>query len=207
MLFILFAYPHSLSIEKLFKCETFMNYSNGKLCAASLQNRFSPLNQSVTLFPRFRIPPPDETHFSFRPGGGTKLIFLFRTPGQNPFQFFPPPHSPSIHLPRKIAVAKKQKLGFDEHEEANAMDTEAIEEEQLPPVNVRTGCICQNQGRPVNGMILINPCCRMHYAEKGIPQVDPEEEITKEELAEWALDERKQSKKRITHPKMAVARS
>ena len=68
MLFILFAYPHSLSIEKLFKCETFMNYFNGKLCASSLQNRFSPLNQSVTLFPGSEYHPR------------TKLIPVFSTP-------------------------------------------------------------------------------------------------------------------------------
>ena len=98
-------------------------------------------------------------------------------------------------------------MGCDGHEEANTMETETLEETLVIPANVRTGCICQNQGRPINGMILINPCCRVHYAEKGIPQVDPEEKITKEELAEWALDERRQSKRRITHPKMAVARS
>jgi hypothetical protein len=86
------------------------------------------------------------------------------------------------------------------------MGPEILEEEQLPP-NVRTGCICPNGGRPIRGLIYIEPACRVHYAEKNIPYAEDDAEITKAELAEWAQIEKGQRRKRVTYPKMKVATS
>jgi len=85
------------------------------------------------------------------------------------------------------------------------MDTETLEEEQVAPVNVRTGCICPHQGLAVDGLISIDPACRVHYAEKNIPYADNDAEITKEELAEWARFDCERRRKRVTYPKMKVA--
>ena len=77
--------------------------------------------------------------------------------------------------------------------------------ETVAPPNVRTGCICFNQGRPdANGWQLIDPCCRVHYAERMIftLPMDTETEIEEEELAEW----RHREHKRVSYPKMTVAR-
>ena len=85
------------------------------------------------------------------------------------------------------------------------MEPEIPEAEQRPPVNVKTGCICPNQGKPIDGMIYVDPACRIHYAEKNIPYASDDEEITKEELAEWARIDSRQRRKRVTYPKMKVA--
>jgi hypothetical protein len=75
------------------------------------------------------------------------------------------------------------------------------------PVNVRTGCICSNHGRPVGGIIYVNPCCRVHYAEVRIPFPTLEQEASEEEKAEWRrLEKRPPAKKRVAYPKMTVAR-
>lgn len=87
------------------------------------------------------------------------------------------------------------------------MDPETLEETQLPPVNVKTGCICPNQGQPIRGLIYIEPACRVHYAEKNIPYAADDEEITKEELAEWSRFDCQHRRKRVTYPKMKVATS
>ena len=59
------------------------------------------------------------------------------------------------------------------------MDPETLEETQLPPLNVKTGCICPNQGQPIRGLIYIEPACRVHYAEKNIPYAADDEESQK----------------------------
>jgi hypothetical protein len=68
------------------------------------------------------------------------------------------------------------------------------------PVNARLGCICPNGGRPINGQIFVNPSCRVHYAEQHIlfPTI---EEISKEEINSWH-----KKKKRVSYPKLMVAR-
>jgi hypothetical protein len=86
------------------------------------------------------------------------------------------------------------------------MESETLEEEQSIP-NVRTGCICSNGGWPVDGWIYIEPACRVHYAESGIPQAEHEARITKVQLAEWAELGFKRRKRHVTTPKMPVARS
>jgi hypothetical protein len=60
-----------------------------------------------------------------------------------------------------------------------------MDEQQSIP-NVRTGCICPNRGRPIRGLIYIDPACRVHYSEKNIPYAEGDAEITKEELRVWA---------------------
>ena len=53
---------------------------------------------------------------------------------------------------------------------------------------MRKGCICANRGEPdSSGIRFIDPCCRVHYAERAIlvTAPDPETEITDAEIAEW----------------------
>lgn len=66
------------------------------------------------------------------------------------------------------------------------------------PVNVKTGCTCPNQGRPIDGYCYIDPCCRIHYAERGIPIPRPE---SKKES--WA---KREKPSRLCYPKMKVAK-
>lgn len=83
--------------------------------------------------------------------------------------------------------------------------TMADELAELLPKNVKFGCICINQGKPdVNGLRIIDPCCRIHYAERTILQGIPESEmkITQAEIADWQRRERK----RVSYPKMTVAK-
>jgi hypothetical protein len=80
------------------------------------------------------------------------------------------------------------------------------EEIQSVPVNVRTGCTCRNHGLPVNGERFIDPCCKIHYAELDVSALIamPEEEITEAELKGW--QRREPAKRRISYPKMTVAK-
>lgn len=62
------------------------------------------------------------------------------------------------------------------------------------PVNTKNGCICRNQGRPVDGQVFISPACKVHYAETRIPRGQP-------------LVQRQTSKTgRVHYPKMTVAK-
>lgn len=92
-------------------------------------------------------------------------------------------------------------------EEAHTMPRKKREKAQSIPVNVRWSCICPNGGKPIGGMIFIDPCCRVHYAEASVPQVEPEHKITKEELAEWTKLRFDRRKKRVSYPKMTVAKA
>ncbi len=70
--------------------------------------------------------------------------------------------------------------------------------------DVRKNCICPNGGQPdANGFQVINPCCRVHYAERTayIATPDYEPEIGESEIAEW----QRREKKRVNYPKMRVA--
>ncbi len=76
---------------------------------------------------------------------------------------------------------------------------------RVVPLDVRRDCICPNGGRPdANGIRIVSPSCRVHYAEHTIRVAtpDPETEITQAEIAEWQGRE----KKRVSYPKMTVAR-
>jgi hypothetical protein len=89
--------------------------------------------------------------------------------------------------------------------EKAAVDT--IEGEARPvPVNVRTGCICPNAGRPIDGMIFVDPCCKVHYAELEISALIAmvKSEVTEEELKDWRRHE--STKRRVSYPKMTVAK-
>lgn len=68
----------------------------------------------------------------------------------------------------------------------------------------RASCICRNQGRPINGFIFISPACPIHYALR-VRVVDPTA-VTEEEIAAWRSPERRPAPKRISYPKMNVAR-
>jgi hypothetical protein len=83
------------------------------------------------------------------------------------------------------------------------METKNIHE--AAPVNVKTGCICPNQHRPIDGVIRTAPSCRIHYAEANIPTRAEEPPIAEEEIGDWRKPE-KQEKKRVSYPKMTVAR-
>lgn len=63
-------------------------------------------------------------------------------------------------------------------------------------------CICTNKGEPVDGFIFRSPSCPVHCVRQfaPIPQIQP----TAQELEEWMSP---QAKKRVTYPKMTVARS
>ena len=67
-----------------------------------------------------------------------------------------------------------------------------------PPVNVKTGCTCPNKGQPIDGLCYIDPCCKVHYAERGIPV--PRTEGKKES---WAAREKRLP---VRYPKMKVAK-
>ena len=72
--------------------------------------------------------------------------------------------------------------------------------------DVRKNCICPNGGKPdTDGMQIINPCCRIHYAERTIfvRTPDPEPEVTEAEITAW----HRREKKRVCYPKMTVAHS
>ena len=76
-------------------------------------------------------------------------------------------------------------------------------------LDVRKGCICANRGEPdSSGIRFIDPCCRVHYAERAIlvTAPDPETEITDAEIAEWRRREQQQPRKRVCYPKMTVAK-
>ena len=82
-----------------------------------------------------------------------------------------------------------------------------IEFVEARPVDVRTGCICSNHGQPIEGVIYVNPCCRVHYAETRIPLASVEQGLSNQEKADWHLPEtRVPAKKRVAYPKMTVAR-
>jgi hypothetical protein len=97
---------------------------------------------------------------------------------------------------RKKSTKKKVKAV------ASAADKEIV----LVPTNVKTGCICPNHGRPVDGMIFTDPCCKVHYSELAISAVIalPKAEVTEAELEEWR--NRESTRKRVSYPKMTVAR-
>lgn len=76
---------------------------------------------------------------------------------------------------------------------------------ETPLKNVKLGCICPNEGRAgIDGVRVINPCCKIHYAERTVCVATPdrETEITRAEIAEW----KRREKKRVAYPKMTVAR-
>jgi hypothetical protein len=102
----------------------------------------------------------------------------------------------SLPSPRKKPAKKKAKAVVLEPEE-----------EVIPvPVSVRTGCICPNQGRAVNGNIYIDPCCKVHYAELEISAIlaIPKTEVTEAELEEWRSHY--PNKKRVSYPRMTVSK-
>ena len=85
------------------------------------------------------------------------------------------------------------------------MSTTASEVVEFLPKNVKRGCICQNRGAPdANGVRIIDPCCRVHYAERLVQTYtpEPEPEITAAEIASW----QRREKKRVSYPKMTVAK-
>ncbi len=84
----------------------------------------------------------------------------------------------------------------------------ALDSETIHPVarNVRTGCICPGGGQPDSaGVRFIDPCCRVHYAERAIRThaPDPGDRTARSGKADWRLKERK----RICYPKLAVAKT
>ena len=68
-------------------------------------------------------------------------------------------------------------------------------------VNVKTGCICRYGGKSVGGLIYIDPCCRVHFAETRLPKCPPVPPITKAELDAW------KPKKRVSYPKLSIAKA
>jgi hypothetical protein len=74
-------------------------------------------------------------------------------------------------------------------------------------VNVRSDCICRNHGQPIGNLVFIDPCCRVHYAELEISAIIaiPKTEVTEAELEEWR-SRREPAKKRVSYPKMMVAK-
>lgn len=85
------------------------------------------------------------------------------------------------------------------------MRAKAKEDDRGAP-NVRHGCICFNQSRPdAEGCRRIDPCCRIHYAERIFltEATDPAAMLSEMEAKDW----RSREQKRVTYPKMTVARS
>jgi hypothetical protein len=88
------------------------------------------------------------------------------------------------------------------------------EEIQRQTLNVRQGCICPNGGNPIDGETYIDPCCKVHYAELAITEflTKPDLDVSEEELADWQMREKEQNaekqrrKKRVSYPKMTVAK-
>ena len=100
-------------------------------------------------------------------------------------------------LPRRLSENRKK----DEETTVTA----TVETEQIVPANAKSGCICVNQSKPdANGNRMIDPSCRVHYAELVLRSVafDPETEITEKEIAQW----QRREKKRVCYPKMSVAK-
>jgi len=79
----------------------------------------------------------------------------------------------------------------------------AEETEKIESAVIKGQCICRNRANPIEGLIYISPCCPIHYSLQKFLRITTDIEITDEEIDVWKRRERK----RVTYPKMAVAKS